>query len=361
MSRQAKVVIFLLGSLGDSIVAIPALRVVRRNFPDAELVVLHESGLGLVEPPDVLPNDLVDRYISYKRRLFSLTALLLRLRRERFDAAVYLVFSDRPAASVKRDRMFFRSAGIRRLMGFTPFSPMDLYPLDASGRPADVASEAERKVARLEADGLLIDDDALQLPWLRPTEPETETAAAWLREHIDGHPLLALAPGCKTKANQWPIDNFIRLLKRVREQLNCGVIVVGGPDEAALGDMICRELDACINAAGKLNVRENAALLTQCDGYVGLDTGTTHLAAAVGISVVAIYGQRNNPGHWLPHATSLEILQNDVPCAGCRAQTCSVDGHPCMTGIEINEVAAAVARMLESSAASKTRRAAETA
>src|ERR671927_250787 len=108
MAPADKVVVYLLGSLGDSIVAIPALRVVRKNFPNSEIVVLHETGLGLVEPPDVLPRPLVDRFISYQRgrraRLpFAFASLLTRLRKERFSAAVYIVFTDRPARSIKRD------------------------------------------------------------------------------------------------------------------------------------------------------------------------------------------------------------------------------------------------------------------
>jgi heptosyltransferase-3 len=350
MASPEKVLIFLLGSLGDSIVAIPALRVVRHNFPDAELVVLHESGLGLVEPPQVLPDDLVDRYLSYERRKYgplSSLRLLRRLRLERFDAAVYLVFSERPARSVQRDRMFFRAAGIGRLFGFHSFGRRALYPLDAKGRPAKVPSEAERKISRLEADGLLVNKGSLQLPWLSPKSSEIETGVSFLNQHAHQQLILAVAPGCKTKANQWPFDNFIHLIEQVRNQVPCAVVIVGGATEAGVGNAICRDLGGCLNAAEKFTVRETAALLSQCDAYVGLDTGTTHLAAAVGAPVVAIYGQRNNPGQWFPHATALKMVQNHVRCAGCRAQVCTVAGHPCMTGIKFEEAAAAVVQMLE--------------
>jgi ADP-heptose:LPS heptosyltransferase len=353
MGHRDKVLVFLLGSLGDSLVAIPALRVVRENFPNAEIVALHESGLGLVEPPDVLPPGLVDRYLSYKRGKYagpSLARLLPDLRREKFDAAVYLVFSERPPRSVFRDRMFFQAAGIDRLIGFHGFQPTELYPVDTRGLAAKVPSEAERKVSRLTVDGLVYRNDPFALPWLGPTQPEIETAANWLRQHLGPGPVLAIAPGCKTKANQWPLENFVDLIKQVRGQVATGILIVGGPAEGEAGDLICRELEGCANAAGKFSVRETAALLGLCDGYVGLDTGTTHLAASVGIPVVAIYGQRNNPGHWFPHARDIEIIQHEVACAGCRAETCPLEGHPCLTRIDVAQVAPAVTEMLRKKA-----------
>ena len=89
---------YLFGSLGDSIVAIPALRAVRRRFPDAEIVLLQNFTAGnLVQASEVIPETLVDRHLSYNSGLGRIAgmanffAVWLKLRGERFDAAVYLV------------------------------------------------------------------------------------------------------------------------------------------------------------------------------------------------------------------------------------------------------------------------------
>jgi heptosyltransferase-3 len=349
MPTKQKVLVFLLGSLGDSIVAIPALRTVRENFPSAEIVVLHESGGGLVEPPEVIPTSLVDRYIGNDRRslgVLSYLRVLPRLRKERFDAAVYLVFSDRLIASVKRDAQYFRAAGIKRLIGFQPFTPAELFPTDPAGHLAKVPQEAERKLSRLERDGLRPSAQALEIPWIIPHDDEAERVCLWLREHVRSAGILALAPGCKTKANRWPVERFVEVVRAVREESDIDVVIVGGAIEEKVGDDICSQLSRCTNAAGKFSVRENAALLSLCDGYLGLDTGTTHLAAAVGTPIVAVYGQRNNPGQWFPTGNELQMIQTDVPCAGCRLQTCSLEAHPCMTGIKVSDVVPAVLGML---------------
>ena len=93
-----KVLVYLFGSLGDSIVAIPALRAVRRHFPDAEIVLLQNFASGnIVLASQVIPPNLVGRYLSYNstagriEKAGGFYRLWSELRRERFDAAVYLV------------------------------------------------------------------------------------------------------------------------------------------------------------------------------------------------------------------------------------------------------------------------------
>ena len=113
-SKERKVLIYLFGSLGDTIVAVPALRAIRRHFHGSQLVLLQNIQNGnLVKASETLPEGLVDRHLAYKNELAGsekiseFYLLWRRLRREHFDAVVYLVNSERPARSVFRDRFFF--------------------------------------------------------------------------------------------------------------------------------------------------------------------------------------------------------------------------------------------------------------
>jgi ADP-heptose:LPS heptosyltransferase len=105
-----------------------------------------------------------------------------------------------------------------------------------------------------------------------------------------------------------------------------------------MGNTLVRSWGGGSNAAGQFSVAETAALLTLCDEYIGLDTGTTHLAAAVGRPSFAIYGEKNNPGHWFPLGDGHSVLWHRVECAGCRAFECPVSGHPCISGITVEAV-----------------------
>ena len=82
---------------------------------------------------------------------------------------------------------------------------------------------------------------------------------------------------------------------------------------------------------------------------VGLDTGTTHLAAAQGVPCVALYGCREEPGLFYTLGVGHTILRHSVPCAGCRLimQPCPVAGHPCMTGISVDAAWDAVEEMVK--------------
>jgi ADP-heptose:LPS heptosyltransferase len=119
-------------------------------------------------------------------------------------------------------------------------------------------------------------------------------------------------------------------------------VVIGGPVEKAMGDRLLAAWGSGVNAAGRFSVMESAALLSQCRFLVGLDTGTTHLAAALGVPCIALYADRDPPGQWEPLGEGHVLLHHAVPCGGCRAVKCPVPNHPCMTGITIEDVWAAI-------------------
>lgn len=343
IKKKRKVLVYLFGSLGDTIVAIPALRAVRRHFGDAEIVLLQNVQSGnIVKTSEVVPGNLVDRFLSYNsetigtRKLPLFLRLWMQLRKERFESAVYLVLSERPTRSVLRDRRFFRLCGIHNLFGFHALSKEELYPVDARGRPAPTAHEAERKLERLKRDGIeILPEDDLRQPFFTFSGCEIEEANSWLvsvRERPNGT-LIAIAPGCKTRANLWPLENFIEISRKLIAQHDCELIIIGGIAEMELGETLIRTLGTGINAAGKFTVRESAALLSLCELYIGLDTGTTHLAAAVGTPCFAIFHQRDNPGQWFPLAARCMVVHHHVECAGCRLLACPLPDHPCMKAI----------------------------
>lgn len=343
--QRQKILVYLIGSLGDTIVAIPALRAVRRHFPEAEIVLLQNTQPGnVVTASQVIPKELIDRSLDYTSNSGSISSyfgLWKKLRAERFDAAIYLVISERPERSARRDRLFFSLCRIKHLIGFHAFTAQQLYPTDPSGHPAETEHEALKKLARLENDGISISRaEAFRLPLFDIEPSEREEMQEWLgsQRNKPDLPLLALAPGCKTPANAWPTENFTAIAKMLIEQHACEILIVGGPAETKLGDELVTELGCGINAAGKFDVRGSTALLSLCDLYFGLDTGTTHLAASVGTPCVALFHERDNPGQWFPLGDGHTILQHDVSCAGCRVHECPVVGHPCMNGIPVEPV-----------------------
>jgi ADP-heptose:LPS heptosyltransferase len=137
-------------------------------------------------------------------------------------------------------------------------------------------------------------------------------------------------------------------------ELGWEAIILGGPSDTQAAAAICRAVPGTIDACGKLSILEVAAVLEHCRVLVGLDTGTTHLAAAVGTPVVGLYGARNAPGQWEPMGEGHIVLRAAVPCEGCGAEICPVPGHPCMTGLRVDRVFDSVRRLATQPAGSRT-------
>lgn len=346
--QQPKILIYLIGSLGDTLVAIPALRAVRRHFKNAELILLQNipAGGNIVRASEVVPANLIDGFLEYANqpgrisKFSDFYRLSRQLRSVGFHAAVYLVISERRERSVTRDKLFFRAAGISELYGFHSFSKDELYPLDADGFPSPTDSEAVRKIIRLEKDGIHADDGDFRRPFLSFSRSEIQDAENWLalRRKKPGVRLISIAPGCKTEANVWSPDNFVEIGRRLLHQGDCELLVSGGKAEQKLAEKLISVWGEGINSAGAFSVREAGAILSLCDLHVGLDTGTTHLAAAAGTACFAIFHGRDNPGHWFPMGDGHFIIFHRVKCAGCRMAVCPVPQHPCMSGISVEAI-----------------------
>ena len=132
---------------------------------------------------------------------------------------------------------------------------------------------------------------------------------------------------------------FVEIGRRLLVEGNCELLVVGG-----LGGVRTWQRDGFDLGCSELTRPVYSQFKSQrtCYHYAtfmwGLITGTTHLAAAVGTRCFAIYGERNNPGLWIPNGRGHRIIYHEVECAGCRLFECPLQEHPCMKNISIEAV-----------------------
>ena len=344
------VLVYQIGSLGDTLVSIPAYRAVRRHFgPDARIYVLHNAPPeGRASPHQVLDGSgLVDGTVTFQQYGGRSTwktwlELWTKLRRLNADAAAYIAPAERGPKPISRDRLFFRLCGIRTLLGFHACEVDRLHARGPDGRPLPVPHEAVMRLERLEKDGVSDRAVDLQMPLLRLPPEEQDKAGAWLKEQRPAGVLFAaVCPGANQPAKFWPMERFEEIGRRLIAQ-GIEPVVIGGPVERVMGDRLLRVWGDGLNAAGQFSVMESAALLSQCRFLVGLDTGTTHLAAALGVPCVALYADRDPPGQWEPLGAGHILLRHPVPCGGCRAIECPVPNHPCMMGLAVEQVWAAI-------------------
>jgi ADP-heptose:LPS heptosyltransferase len=153
---------------------------------------------------------------------------------------------------------------------------------------------------------------------------------------------IVVHPGASVPARTWRPERWAELVDAL---VAAGerVAVTGSPGERPLTALVSGpEREAVTDLGGRTDLRLLAQVLAGARALVVGNTGPAHLAAAVGCPVVSLFAPTVPPARWRPWGVPNEILYVDVPCAGCRARECPVPGHPCLGGVGVEEVLAAV-------------------
>ncbi|PKU24458.1 glycosyltransferase family 9 protein [Telmatospirillum siberiense] len=309
----SRVLIYRLGSIGDFVVSLPCLHLIRRQFPTQRIGLLTIRPVVNKAAParTVLDGSgLVDDYISYQmgtRNLAELYRISRLIRSFKADLLVYLV--SRPASSlVVRDYVFFRLSGVRRIVGL-PWS---------SGLRSNLPqgddlweSEAQRLARCLSPLG----DAGTQLPenWdLHLSAAEIAAADALLQESFpgaaDGRRWLGVSVGTKQAIKDWGDDNWRAVLDGLGDP-HLGLVVIGAAEERARSEEVVQGWPGpVVNACGRLSPRQSAALIRRTALFLCHDSGPMHLAAAVGTRCIAIFSKWNRPGEWFPFGGNHKIF-----------------------------------------------------
>lgn len=342
MNNARKVLVYRLGSLGDTVVALPALQLVRQAFPEAQLSLLTNKPVASKAAPieSVLPPHFFEHVIDYPMGLRNPGKLLQvsnRIRAGRFDAVINLSAA-RGRLKAWRDTMFFRCSGVPRVIG-SPIAPADATVcLDkATGL---FESETRRLLRRVRSLGSIELEAASS--WDLALTPEEHAAAA--RYVPADRPVLMICLGTKAPANDWEEHNWRALLTQLSKELpQWHLVLIGAPEEAQLAERCAAEWGGPkLNLCGRLAPRESAAALSRAKVFVGHDSGPMHLASAVGTPCVAIFSARNKPGQWFPARSGHKIFYHQTECFGCGLTVCTKEKKRCILSITPGEVAAAV-------------------
>lgn len=348
--RKASRVLILLtrNKIGDAIFALPVIRAVRRHFgsqTELWLMCLHGPPAPAAPAELLIERANIHGIIPFPAGagISAVLTLIPRLRRLGFDCAVNAGGADISGRAFIRNIFLLKAGGISKLLGF-----QKSISEDSRGGSFALKPKALSWLERLAKDGLDISlESDFSIPLISLSEPERKPAREWLctrRKHLD-RPLIAICPGTGEPANAWPIERFAEIGRRLLDLNLYELVVCGGPTERAAGDHLIKDWGQGLNAAGEFTVLGSAAILGECQFMIGLDTGTTHLAAAVGVPCVTLQGGRVRPGAWDPLGPGHIIVRYPVACGGCALGTCCLSRHPCMRGITVDMVWQAVEEM----------------
>lgn len=341
-----RILIYRLGSLGDTIIALPAFHAIKNAFPHARITLLTNTPVAFKAAPveAVLGSDYffqdVLNYPLRTRSPWVLLKLLFTIFCKKIDCVINLN-AFRSDLSTWRDEKFFRMAGIKSFYGFQ-LSEKDKHP-----QPDPCAGEVEWEASRLArrvASFSQLDLDGDKFWDLRLKTEEQQEADALLAKFLNQGSLIAFSVGTKVPANDWGIQNWIELSSRLSSRLRGWSAVFLGSQEEAEDSEFCSGLwgKLGLNLCGKSSPRVSAAVLSKCKLFIGHDSGPMHLAACVGTPCVAIFSARNLPRQWFPRGNKNVILYNKMECAGCGLEVCTIEKKKCLISISVKQVEDAV-------------------
>ncbi len=330
--------------LGDAVMSVPAVRAIKAGRPDARVSVLTPA--KLVDFWKLVAE--VDEVIALKPRFgFSVAAEKIS---ERFDVAILFPNSIRVALEAWM-------AGIPRRVGFrgkwrgTLLNQIPRDKKKKAGPPRhqifqwlDLAGFVGANVER--------SADFQSVGWagVSPAHPNVGRLEARPPHRQDAYApfRIGLCPGAEYgAAKRWLPERFAETARLVSERKPCEWVLVGTEKDASIGGEIAAKLDGkCTNLIGKTSLAELIECLRGCALLLTNDTGTMHLAAFLGVPVVAIFGS-TEPLLTGPLGAAHRVIRRHVECSPCFLRECPIDFR-CMNAVEVNEVVAAVEAVLAS-------------
>jgi len=320
------ILIFSFSFIGDAVLSTAVIQPLKKRFPEAHLTFLAGP-----RAQSVLRGDLqIDAVLVYDNRgihsgIRGKYRLIKLLRQERFDLVIDL-----------RDSFWSRLVGARRwgIARGSNWHAVTRYLDTLNGHGVETSAEVLDFAAE---------------PRLTLSPIEKNIADKFLTEHgiVPNELIIGIHPGGNWIYKLWPAENFAKIGDILISDFQAQILLFAGPDEQALQEKVAAMMKYQPIIVNEPSLRHVASLINRCHLYLGNDTGTTHIAAAVGTPVVAIFGSTNHIRSG-PYGTKHQIVRSDVdlgcnPChpgknpGGCQKGRCQV-----MESITVEQVLTAI-------------------
>jgi heptosyltransferase-2 len=341
--KAGKILVMRYRFIGDTVLTVPFLRNLRLAYPEARIDLMLEpfSGQVLAGCP------YVDRIIPFEfRTIHKYSASSQRgklagylhywnlLRDEGYDAAFALKRSLSSA-------LLIRAAGIPRRIGFATegrtFLLTDPVPYRQDRH------EVENFLDCLRVLDIQVHSSALELWPSAENDAKADelfSAAGWGRDDLK----IIIHAAASLPAKQWPLDRFAAVMKVLKELHGAHFIYTGAPADTIL----YREIEQRgpfhgMNLCGTMGLHANLSIYRAAHLFFGVDSGPMHMAAAVGVPVVALFGPTDER-KWGPWGDGHTVITRRVSCYPCKPHKCP--DNECMKKISVEEALEAVEKKL---------------
>lgn len=336
-----RILIFKPGPIGDFLHSLPVARALKEKFPDGTITMITSPALADLAEGNPFIDELI--YVPsnfFKGDLTGLFAFLVKVRALEADLFVDLksnvksVITGAFSGAGKRFRYKKQRGardGERRLHAienlFATISPLSV----------EMAADCFRVYLRRE-DEEFVDQFMVTLSSGEASPRGKEIHLVALNANVS----------IPNSSRHWPPEYFARLGDRVEKELAAHIILIGGAEDREYCEGVAKLMETRpVITAGELTLGQTGALLSRCEVLVSGDTGPMHLAAAVGIKVIALFGSMDERRAG-PYGSAHRVLKKDLPCVPCEEKTCPLQTTQCMKDITVDEVFAEVQQILVS-------------
>lgn len=343
--KRKKILIMEAGGIGDMVMSTPALRALRKNFSDSEIVLLAVPRTAQA----ISIKQYADRILYFKqeafskgpsksiyKQIFSNIKLLLALRKERFDMMIDLEAIETWKASLRRF-IFYKSVGAKNSVGRNSDGKGFFLDVKVEDNLFGKVHEVDRKL--LIASALGAETKNRKQEFTIPIE-DKEFINNWLMDAgiDDNRTIVAIQPGAFVPSRQWKSEGFVEIGRRLCRKYKAQIIITGGNNDNIAYEINNDLKDVQPILAVGLPLSRLGALLERAHLFVSNDTGPFHIADAINTPYVVLFGPEN-PYRYGPYDTKSKsriVTGMQVSCSPCLKHTCRT--HECMESITTDKV-----------------------
>lgn len=318
--------------IGDTVLLTPSIGTVKEKFPDAKIVVLTSIlGSSILEN-----NPYLDEIIIYDRNKLknpiNHLSFLSKIREEKFDLAINFHASFRSALLVCLSGAKLKI--VHNHSGKNYFSNIE------------ISAKKEQKSA------IERDFDCLRALGVEPVSKETKIYLSesekdfgkkflhnLLAQNGDVPKFIGLNPGANRPCKRWIEERFAELADKIIEKYKSKIIIFSGPGEEYIAEKIVKLMKNKAYLIKNLDLRQVVSIISHCNLLIGNDNGLFHIAVALGVSTITIFGPEN-PVEWHPYdhlPTDKHIaISRMLPCMNCGRIDCET--NECINLITVTEV-----------------------
>jgi len=349
------ILLIQLGDIGDVVLSFPCIRALKETFQQANVVVaVRDKAKELIEDcPWVTGVIAIDENRrSFIQEIIYQKNFFLRLRKYHFDLVLDLRTGTRGAIlamlSGARQRVGFyaQDGKVWRNRLFT-----HLYSPET--QPGDYV--ADRYLSLLFAHNIKTDNCEPEIDV--PLEKQQKADAIFTKAKIPfDRPVITIQPFSLWQYKEWGVDKYIQLINWLISEYNVSVIITGSLDEKKRAAEILKQSRRnTYNLAGETSLGTLAAVLKASSLFIGADSAGVHIAAAVGIPTVSIFGASSS-ADWAPRGKQHAVVHKDLECVPCDQKGCQGSGiSRCLDELSVDEVFLPVRSQIDRNAPHKPR------